>query len=219
MAEAQRMSFLETPRFPYCPSFGYVFRPRYRTDIVRNTVDDEKRSSLWLYPKHDCQVTVGPRMEDEIDALLDFYHAVGGEFMGFRVKNFGDFKSCRPSQIPTNVDQPTVATGVTNQFQLVKRYTVGAATRDRIILKPVAGTILVSDNGATANPANYAINTATGVITFSVAPTGPVKWGGQFDVPMRFSGDFPISILNKSGSGSFYTSVTFMLEETGRDLA
>jgi len=217
MAEAQRMSFLETPRFPYCPSFGYEFRPRYRTDIVRNIVDDEKRSSLWLYPKHSCVVTVGPRMDDEIDALLEFYHAVGGEARGFRVKNYGEFKSCRPSQAPSNMDQPTVPTGVTNQFQMVKRYIAGAATRDRIILKPVPGTILVSDNGVPA--ANFTINTATGVITFSIAPTGAVRWGGEFDLPMRFSGEFPISILNKSGSGSFYTSVSFLLEEYGRDIA
>jgi len=206
------MSFLETPRFPGCPSFGYVFRPRYRTDIVRNAVDDEKRTGLWTYPKHDCQVTVGPRMDDEIDALLDFYHAVGGELYGFRFKNHGEFKTCRPSETPAATDQPMVATGVTNQYQLIKRYTAGVLSRDRRILKPV--TVSVADGSGAVSPSGYTLDTTTGLITFDSAPTGSPTWGGEFDVPMRFSGDFPIGIIDKRAH-----TVTFMLEEIGEDLS
>lgn len=208
------MSFLETPRFPGSPSYGYVFRPRYRTDIISNSVGDELRTSLWTYPLHDCQVTVGPRMDDEIDELLEFYHAVAGELTGFRVKNYGEFKTCRPGSTPAGTDQPMTATGVTNEYQLIKRYTAGASTKDRPIYKPVSGTVTIADADGTVPPAEYSIDYTTGLVTFSVAPTGSPTWGGEFDIPMRFSGDFPIQIIDKRAY-----SVSFMLEELRRDLS
>jgi len=193
--------FLESPRFPGCPSFGFLFRPRYRTEITVGASGWEKRDRLWAYPLHDCQVTVGPRMEDEIDELLEFFHVVAGEYYGFRMKVYGDFKSCRPSETPTALDQPMVATGVTNEYQLVKRYTLGAVTQDRPIYKPVGSTILVSGGAHT-------LDATTGLVTFAGTPSGTPSWGGEFDVPVRFQGDFPIEIINKRAH-----TVSFMLEE------
>jgi uncharacterized protein (TIGR02217 family) len=192
-------------RFPGCPSWGFQFRPRFKNEIVANAGGDEFPFRHWTFPLHDCQVTVGPRRDDEIDELLDFFFATGGSYYGFRVKNYGDFKSCRPSQTPAGDDQPTVALGG-DEFQMVKRYTVGAVTQDRHILKPVAGSVIVFDNGSPAS--SYTVDTTTGIIDFSVAPAGPVTWGGEFDLPMRFEGEFPIQIIDLRAH-----TVSFMLEE------
>jgi uncharacterized protein (TIGR02217 family) len=208
------MSFLETPSFPGKPSYGYVFRPRYQTDIERNGVGDELRTSLWSFPLYDCQVTVGPRMDDEIDELLEFYNAVGGEEVGFRVKNYGEYKSCRPSATPAATDQPMTATGVSNEYQLIKRYTAGAQSRDRPIYKPVSGTVVIADADGLVDSGEYTVDHTTGLVTFSVAPTGSPTWGGEFDLKMRFTEDFPIQIIDKRAH-----SVSFTLEEYRRDLA
>ena len=201
--------FIET-RFPGCPSFGFTWRPRFRNEIIGTATGAEYPFRHWDYPLHDAQVTVGPRMDDEIDELLAFFFAVGGSYNGFRVKNHGEFKSCRPSETPAATDQPTIdlSDSSDDEVQLVKRYTVASLSQDRYILKPVAGTIILADSGGIIPPAEYTLDTTTGRVLFSVAPTGPVTWGGEFDLPMRFEGDFPIQIIDKRAH-----TVSFMLEE------
>jgi uncharacterized protein (TIGR02217 family) len=198
--------FLESPRFPGCPSFGFQFRPRFNTEKIVNAAGRELRFQFWDYPLHDCQVTVGPRKDDEIDEILAFFYAVGGEYYGFRFKNHGEFKTCKPSETPAGTDQPTLAGSVANTYQLIKRYTAGSNVQNRPIYKPVASSLLIYDGGVPAS--NYTVNATTGLITFTVAPSGAVTWGGEFDVPMRFSGDFPIQIIDKRAH-----TVSFMLEE------
>jgi uncharacterized protein (TIGR02217 family) len=73
-------------------------------------------------------------------------------------------------------------------FQMVKRYTSGSVSQDRIILKPVAGTIEVKVSAVVDGAAT--VNATTGVITIASAPAAAdVTWSGQFDVPMRFNVD------------------------------
>jgi uncharacterized protein (TIGR02217 family) len=81
-------------------------------------------------------------------------------------------------------------------------------------LKPVSGTVSIADADGTVSPAEYTVDYTTGLVTFSVTPTGSPTWGGEFDIPMRFSGDFPIQIIDKRAH-----SVSFMLEEIREDLA
>lgn len=200
--------FLESPRFPGCPSFGFLFRPRYLTEKIGNAGGGELRYDMWQYPLHDCQVTVGPRMDDEIDQVLEFFHAVKGEYVGFRFKNYGEFKTCRPSQDPAATDQPMLATDSSDEeYQLIKRYTAGVRTQDRFILKPIAATVVIADGGSPVDSSDYTLDETTGLVSFSVPVTDPT-WGGQFDVPMRFQGDFPTSIIARKAY-----SVSFMLEE------
>lgn len=195
-------SFLESPRFPACPSFGFTSEPEYRVVITRRSSGVELRNRAWARPLVRFTLTVGPRMETEIQELLTWWHACGGMARGFRMKDWTDYKSCDVSFTPTVNDQPLVETSTPGVYQMVKRYQVGLdengdpVYQDRYIYKPVSGTILLSGGGT--------VDYATGLVTGGSGGT----WGGEFDVPVRFDSGFPIEIENQR-----IHSVTFALQE------
>jgi uncharacterized protein (TIGR02217 family) len=198
--------FLESPRFPSCPSLGYTSRPRYENVKIRKASGALDRFRLWDYPLHDFICTVGPRAEGEISRLLEFYHALGGDYSGFRFKDYADFKSCYTDETPGD-DQPLeLITG--DSYQMVKEYVAGTRTQSRFIRKPRAETITIYDDGVLVNPSGYTLDASTGVVTFTSPPSGPVTWGGEFDVPVMFQGELPVEIINYRAQ-----SVTFGLEE------
>jgi uncharacterized protein (TIGR02217 family) len=194
--------FLESPRFPGCPSAGFTSDPQYRVVITRRSSGVEKRNRSWTYPLTQLTVTIGPRAEDEIQEVLEFYHSVGGQAVGFRVKDYSDFKSCHVSFDPTANDQPLLATAVGGTYQLAKLYQFGVdqdgnpVTQYRPIYKPVAGTVLLSGAGS--------VDYETGLVTGS----GGGTWGGEFDVPCRFDSGFPVEVVARQ-----IQSVTFALVE------
>lgn len=202
--------FLEDPRFPACPSFGYTSSPMYSVTPTKTAGGHEVRNRNWERPLHQFNCTVGPRTEADIAELLEMWHALGGIFIGFRFKDWVDFKSCRIHQTPTPLDQPLVIDSETaGTYQLVKRYEFGAATQDREIVKPVAGTIRIADNGIEKTEGvDWDLDSTTGIVTLNFSPIGSLTWGGEFDVPCRFASEFPVEILNKQ-----IQSVTFVMEE------
>lgn len=186
--------FLESPRFPGCPSFGFTSDPDYRVVITRTASGFEKRNRSWAMPLTRMTITIGPRVENEIQELLEFYHAVGGMAIAFRVKDYTDYKSCFVGDTPLVTDQPLVA--VSGGHQLVKRYQFGTLTLDRYIYKPVSGTVTFTGGGV--------LDYTTGLITGGAGGT----WGGEFDLPMRFDSTFPVEVANQR-----IESVQFALQE------
>lgn len=199
------MDFLEDPPFPVCPSFGFTSEPMYRVTPVVTSGGHETRNRHWARPLHRYTASVDPRGEEDIAAVLEFWHALGGESYGFRFKDGVDFKSCRKDQVISSIDQPLIV-DVDNSpslgYQLVKDYTAGVVTQRREILKPVDGTILIADNGVTKTEGvDYTIDYTTGIVTLGFSPAGTLTWGGEFDVPSRFVGNLAIQLLNKKIDG------------------
>lgn len=204
------MSFLEAPRFPGCPNFGYVSTPRYSVTITASASGRERRNRNWARPLYRFDVTVGPRAEDNIQELLEYWHAVGGSEIGFRFKDYADFKSGRVNQTPTALDQVlTESDDSAGIYQLTKWYTAGSRSQGRVIHKPIDGTILVANNGVllTEGP-QYTIDYTTGELTLLVTPNGDITWGGEFDTPVRFDSEFPVELVNWRAE-----SVSFALME------
>ena len=204
------MAFLETPRFPGSPSYGFISQPDYSVTIVRRAGGHEKRNRNWSRPLYRYTVTVGPRVEDSIQELLEFWHAVGGQADGFRFKDYADYKSCRVNETATATDQgvETLAQSPT-AYQLIKTYTSGANSQQREIYKPVSGTILIADNGvAKTENTHWTMDYTTGELTMLYVPAGTITWGGEFDVPVRFDSEFPIEIQSHEVQG-----VSFALME------
>jgi uncharacterized protein (TIGR02217 family) len=195
------MDFLETPRFPGCPRYGYISEPMYSVTIIERASGVERRNRNWSYPLTRLTITVGPSEggDPAIQELLRFYHAVGGQAIGFRVKDHADFKSCEVGETPAATDCPLllVAGDSPDEYQLVKRYTYGALSQDRPIYKPVSGTIRIADGGALkAETTHYTVDYTTGRVSLLFAPTGTLTWGGEFDLPARFDGTFPVEIIS-----------------------
>lgn len=204
------MSFLEDPRFPACPGFGHQSVPNYSVTITETVSGAEHRNRNWARPLHRYSVTVGPQLEEHVDELLEFYHALGGQECGFRYKDIADFKSCRKSETSTVLDQAAeLLPGSPGGWQLVKAYRAGVRVQTRVILKPVAGTIVIADNGVQkVEGVDWVMDYTTGIFQVFFVPVGIISWGGEFDVPVRFDSEFPIEAVSER-----IQSVQFALKE------
>lgn len=184
------MAFHEV-RFPDDISRGARGGPERRTQIVELASGDEERNASWANSRRRYDVAYGIRRADDLAAVVAFFEARNGRLHGFRFKDWGDHKSCLPSQTPAPTDH-TIGTGdgTATQFQLVKRYSSGAQSWTRAIAKPVAGSVTIALNG-TPQVSGWSVNTSTGLVTFATAPgTGiAITAGFAFDVPVRFDSD------------------------------
>ncbi len=209
------MSFVEA-QFPVCPSIGQISAPGYNVSIARVQSGREQRNQFWQYPLHSYNLTVGPRMESEIEQVLEVFHAVGGTEYGFRFSDGADYKSCALSGTPAATDQPLVAVpGSPSQYQLTKSYAFGSIMRYRRIQKPVSGSVLVAADGAVLTAGvDWTVDVTTGLVTFLTgadegSPAPVLTWGGEFDVPVRFNNpELPI-LLDQAQ----IASVEFVLRE------
>lgn len=184
------MAFHEV-RFPDDISRGARGGPQRRTQVVELASGDEERNASWANSRRRYDVAYGIRRADDLAAVVAFFEARNGRLHGFRFKDWADYKSCLPSQIPAATDQ-AIGTGdaSTKTFQLVKRYASGAQAWVRIITKPVAGSVAIALNG-TPTSSGWSVDAATGLVTFVSAPASGVAItaGFAFDVPVRFDTD------------------------------
>src|SRR3546814_12749328 len=91
--------------------------------------------------------------------------------------------------MPNALDQPLgVGDGVTSAFQLCKYYGSGSEAQQRLITRPVAGSILVGVDGVAVSGWSHL---GKGVIDFDGAPAegAVLTCGFSFDVPVCFAGD------------------------------
>src|ERR1700744_5190071 len=108
--------FLETPTFPACPNFGAQSQPRYSVTIIQTASGRERRNRNWSKSLLQFDCTIGPREEDTIQEILEWWHALGGSECGFRFRDYSDYKSCRTNNTPTRLDMP-VQFIATNTYQ------------------------------------------------------------------------------------------------------
>jgi uncharacterized protein (TIGR02217 family) len=184
------MAFHEV-RFPDNISRGARGGPERRTQIVELASGAEERNASWANSRRRYDVAYGIRRADDLAAVVAFFEARNGRLHGFRFKDWADFKSCLPSQMPGPTNQPIGSgNGAATQFQLAKRYTSGAQSWTRAITKPVAGTVAIALN-STPQASGWSVSTTTGLITFVTAPAAGVAItaGFEFDVPVRFDTD------------------------------
>lgn len=185
------MSF-DDIRLPLRVGFGSSGGPTFSTEVI--TVDGgfERRNQNWSQARRRFDASTGLRSAGDVATLTGFFQARAGRARGFRLKDWGDYTSAANGTGATaNTDQVIgTGTGAQTQFQLVKRYTSGSVIHTRDIRKPVSATVKIAING-TNQPGGWAVNTATGIVSFTVAPANgaTVTAGYEFDVPVRFDTD------------------------------
>ena len=186
------MGFHEV-RFPANLSFGSVGGPERRTEIVTLANGFEERNSPWAHARRRYDAGVSMRSLDDVETLIAFFEARQGQLNGFRWKDWSDYKSCAASKEITYEDQVIgTGDGENATFQLCKRYSSGAQSYTRPIVKPVQGSVRVGIQGdPLVESVHYAIDYETGLITFVVSPEEAVEVsaGFEFDVPVRFDTD------------------------------
>lgn len=191
------MSFYEV-ELDICPGYGWQGGPAGDTYIARLRGRQEYRVSRADDDQHTFVLPFNNILtEDYAQYLKSFHQAMYAMTHSFLVKDWLDFELDGSSQ-------GTAPSGTT-PVQLQKVYTVYAgavpiATRTRDITKPVAGTVIVLQNGV-AKAGTY--STTTGLFTPSTSWTlgAALTATGEFRVPVRFNNDYmPFSIDNKNGN-------------------
>lgn len=168
------MAFLETPRFPTDINYGVTGGPKYKTNIIEKNSGWENANAVWPQGRHEYDLVYAVKDQVTIESLLAFFHAVKGRSLGFRFKDWADYKSCGVDSNPTFLDQQVNDTpnGVIRTFQLAKNYIKGSTATVRQIRKPVVGTVTVGIGGLAAT--GVTLDSTTGIITFPVDATASI---------------------------------------------
>ena len=163
--------------------------PRFRTTVITLSSGFERRNRDWEQTRGAWDIGYGLQRKDQFDDVIAFFYARNGRARGFRFKDWLDFELARQAIGTTD--------GSNAAFQIFRRYTSGTVTFDRLLTKPVAGTVLVWVNGVAitlgAGVDEFQVDTTTGIITLGAtlaAQTGTtVESQCEFDVPVRFDTD------------------------------
>ncbi len=187
--------FIEAPRFPDLIAKGSRGGPRYRVSKTAVVSGAVYRNLNWSWARHEFDAACGVTTVALHEQLLYFFHVVGGPSIGFRFKDWLDFRSCLRSATPAATDCAIgTGDGVTATFPLYKVYVQGAYSRLRRIRKPISGTLLVAVAGVLKTAGvHYTADYALGRVTFTAGniPTAgqAVTAGFEFDVPVFFAED------------------------------
>lgn len=200
------MTFIES-RLDLGYDFGTVGGPQFSTTIIVLGSGHEQRNSNWTESRSKWQIGDRIYSRNELNYLINFFRAVRGAAIGFRLKDWSDYQG-------TNQLIGT-GNGIITQFQLRKNYTINNQSSSRDIKKPVTGKTTVSVAGALTS-SGWTVDTTTGIITFASPPTGNITASFEFDVPARFEQD---SIEHRfdaadpiTGEALFYVSSLSILE-------
>lgn len=183
------MSFVEV-QFPTDISYGATGGPVFLTDVVATVSGHEQRNSKWSQARVRYNVASGVKSEAQWQALIAFFRARRGKAVGFRFKDWSDYQA---------INQPLVSLG-DDEYQMVKRYISGAVVSERVITKPVTGTVKLYKDSL-LQVSGWSVDTATGIIT--TAHTGTLTVDYEFDVPVRFDTDELALSMDSYNAGSW----------------
>ncbi|MBI1236696.1 MAG: TIGR02217 family protein [Alphaproteobacteria bacterium] len=176
--------------FPFSVALGARGGPERRTDIVTLGSGREERNSPWAHSRRRWNAAPGIRTREDIATLTAFFEARRGRLYGFRFHDPVDHASGDPV---SPADQPLgTGDGDTQVFQLIKRYADEGSAYDRLITRPVSGSVRIAADGVELNAeADFTVDVETGEVTFADAPAAgtALTAGFKFDVPVRFDTD------------------------------
>ena len=186
------MAFHEV-RFPEAIAIGAQGGPERRTEIVTLASGHAARNAPWAQSRRRWDAGLGMRSHDDLAVIVEFFEARRGQLNGFRWRDPLDHRSGAPSAPVSPMDQPLgTGDGSETRLQLVKVYGDGADAYERVIDKPVAGTVVAALDGVVQfEGADFTVDETTGEATFLLPPDAgvAVTAGFEFDVPVRFDTD------------------------------
>ncbi len=182
-------SFHDVP-FPLGVSFGATGGPEWRNEIVGLTSGHEKRNARWSMSRRFYDAGTGLRSLNDLRDVLRFFEARRGSLYAFRFRDPFDHLSSEQDAPPQATDEFLGrGDGTRRQFQLIKSY----GDYQRIITKPVLGTVQFALDGVPIPNETFSVNLLTGIVEFDEAyvppPQAKVTAGFLFDVPVRFDTD------------------------------
>jgi uncharacterized protein (TIGR02217 family) len=177
--------------FPVSVAFGSTGGPERRTEIITLGSGREERNSPWAGSRRRYDAGLGLNSLDDLHGVIAFFEARQGRLHGFRWKDHLDFKSCRPSEAISPMDETLgEGDGLRVSYPLTKTYWDAAGRYERRISKPVIGSVRVAVNGVELTSADFTLS-ADGIVTLThAAASGALVTARfRFDVPVRFDTD------------------------------
>ncbi|MCT4635190.1 MAG: DUF2460 domain-containing protein [Rickettsiales bacterium] len=167
-------------QFPVDIAYGATGGPEFFTDVVTSSSGFEQRNINWYSARNRYNLAPAIKNKEQLDYLLGFFRLCQGRAIGFRFKDWLDYK--------IDNQQIAVANGEIKDFQIIKNYRYGSYTATRKIYKPIIDTIKVYANDELVEPI---VNSSNGIISFPEAPAKDVviRVEGEFDVAVRFDTD------------------------------
>ncbi len=189
-------SFAEI-QFPPDISYGSSGGPVYSTDIVETFNGHEQRNINWQLPRAKYNVAHGVKKQAQMEALIEFFHARRGRAIGFRFKDWLDYKA-NNQQIGTGDD-------ATTEFQLVKTYSNAGQEIIRNISKPVDNDEFKIFLDSIEQTNGYSVDYVTGIVNFDTPPNNGaiITANFEFDVPVRFDTDSLDASIDDFGTRSW----------------
>jgi uncharacterized protein (TIGR02217 family) len=185
-----------------CVSYGSEFGQEFNTRIVTLRSGQERRNINWSMPLGRYNVMYQALSPEDHIKVRAAHMASMGSAIPFRFKDHTDYKA--EDEFLTN------GTGSAQTVQLIKKYAFGPVELERVIQKPVMGTVTIYENGIEIGSS---VDYATGEVTFTATSLSEVTWSGEFDIPVRFESDrLDVDPLANTKNGFLITTDVGLVE-------
>lgn len=177
------MTFLEQ-RISDSVSRGSKGGPRSRRTKVYTQSGQLKQVREWSRPLHQYDISYGIRRDEDLEAVRSLFYVVAfTPYDGFRFKDWNDYTLTQSTSTLVFISG--------TEWQIYRRYTVGASTFDRPIYKPVSGSVTVyRTRSGVVSTATASVDATTGIATIAGHAGGDTyTCAGEFDVPVTFADD------------------------------
>lgn len=164
--------------------------PGFRTAILGLESGAEKRNIVWSRARGRWNIGYGIQNGGQLTTVRDFFWIHNGRAIGFRFKDWSDFRIGRLGDATTRQLIGT-GDGIEVDYQIFKHYLVSSFFYDRPITRPISGIEVYVNAVLQTITTHYTVDLTTGIITFVTAPpdTQLVEVICEFDVPVRFDTD------------------------------
>jgi uncharacterized protein (TIGR02217 family) len=164
--------------FPLALSMQARGGPQRRTDILTTGAGFESRISRWAASRRRYEIGSGLKTRNDLAVLMGFFEERRGPLYGFRFRDPLDHASAACDALVTPFDQVIgQGDGARMSFQLLKTYGGAFAPYQRVIAKPVAGTVRLAVAGVEVMMGTDAdCDVTTGAVVFR---TGRCPTPGQ----------------------------------------
>lgn len=194
------MAYLDAYLGP-CPGFGWQGGPEFATQIVDLANGRERRNALWADARHKFEAPFLNIKPDAYRRIKQMHLVCKGRLHCFRFRDELDHTAAN--------DLFGVGAGSETVFQLRKVSEIGGVFYDRFVYAIRSAEITV--DGVPASPA---VDRDRGLVTFPTAPTGELRWSGEFDIWVRFDQDYlPFSLDNANARGDKFINGSVTLIE------
>lgn len=185
------MSGFHEVLFPLDIALKSAGGPERRTEIVSFGSGREARNARWAHSRRRFDAGYGIKTLEALRSAVAFFEERRGRLHGFRWRDRLDQLSGVSGISPHDQGIGT-GDGTRRAFQLVKTYGGSFAPYQRVIDKPMDGSVRIAVNASELLPTAFTCDATTGLVTLAAPPPAgaAVTAGFRFDVPVRFDTDY-----------------------------